>query len=607
MHSAGTGRLDVPQILAATWLEWERRGGVGSKHAGAEPGPHAPCALLLRRSAHVVVLAPALASEAPRAFVSCCLALSAASADTARERGPPCLFAVCASRRCSVRSWRLPLFACPRCRVAASRPMHSFHPFGASAASASPQRGAAPAIDAASNPFSDPRLLETRPSPGRHASPYELARAHQTTSTQAAFAQAERAADHHSFSSAGDAGRMGITSETDAYLASLVQGGSDDLKRLSLGGNSHHSSSSAGGGGVSPQRQPSSHSALLHRSPASAATAAAATANAAGYSSPPRSHAFAAAAAVSPSHHHSPLVLSGARGSPLESQEQFYYDLLKHAREGDCAAVQSLLQSATSSFDVDFADRDGDSALHRACAGGHLGMVHYLVLECGANIHATNRHGDMPLIVNLRGANPSPAVVKFLVECGSDIHATNAQGVSAASCVASSAQATTGAVKPIHALNSNTFLFGSSASLSPVRPGASASSTASADLVALLQEAQSNPVRQFVLNQTEEIRQLRAQLDAAAAQVQSQQIAGQQLEAQRATQDSQLRQMHASLSACHTRLTEMDAGLDRLAREQTDAASASGSTVSAAPVVLISEVRSALIRVRNTFPPTMMM
>jgi ankyrin repeat protein len=41
-------------------------------------------------------------------------------------------------------------------------------------------------------------------------------------------------------------------------------------------------------------------------------------------------------------------------------------------------------------FDVNHTDRDGDTAAHRAAAGGHLQVLHLLILHFRADIHRQN-------------------------------------------------------------------------------------------------------------------------------------------------------------------------------------------------------------------------
>ena len=280
--------------------------------------------------------------------------------------------------------------------------MQSFHPFPAS-----PQQQRVQQTES-DNPFSNPRLVQAPPP--RHSSPYDLARgaySHRSPSSHAALAHAERVA-------AARDGRG--DDDIDSQLASLLRGGEEDLQRLSLSGQIAAAAQSA-------SSLQSAFAAAAYDSPARNRPAAAAA------------HSYSASPAQpSPSGR---LAFGSASGGGLAASganEQLYYDLLKLAREGDTAAVKQLLSTHTASdaLDINYADRDGDTALHRACAGGHLAMTHLLVLELRADIHRANRDGDTPLLVNARSRAPNAALLRFLVECGGDIHAKNAVRLSRA-------------------------------------------------------------------------------------------------------------------------------------------------------------------------------
>ncbi len=117
----------------------------------------------------------------------------------------------------------------------------------------------------------------------------------------------------------------------------------------------------------------------------------------------------------------------GAHGADASaSLEQACYELLKHSREADCNAVRNLLvaqRQRGAPLQLSHADRDGGTALHRACASGHLAMAQLLVIEGGASIHQTNAAGDTPALVNAQSAHPNAALLRFLIGCGSDLHA----------------------------------------------------------------------------------------------------------------------------------------------------------------------------------------
>lgn len=66
--------------------------------------------------------------------------------------------------------------------------------------------------------------------------------------------------------------------------------------------------------------------------------------------------------------------------------------MMTAATQGHLSIVQILCKQFMA--DVDVQDQYGDTALHRAA--GHFEIVEVLI-DCGASVHATNRHNDTPL------------------------------------------------------------------------------------------------------------------------------------------------------------------------------------------------------------------
>ena len=237
-----------------------------------------------------------------------------------------------------------------------------------------------------SNPFSSARLLISAPS--RHTSPYAL-----TTgpANAGALARAERAAN-----AGGD----------DEDMALLLRGSQE----LSFG---HSGEASTRLAPSTPLRgHPSPQQLQQPSQPPSAAT-------------PPR---------PPPSAQDGSSHFSGARlsersaSSAADPMDASSYELLKLAREGDCTGARRLLIAHTergTPLSIAHADRDGDTALHRACAGGHLAMAQLLLLEAGADIHQTNHAGDTAALVNVQSAHPNTALLRFLIECGANLDAKN--------------------------------------------------------------------------------------------------------------------------------------------------------------------------------------
>ncbi len=68
--------------------------------------------------------------------------------------------------------------------------------------------------------------------------------------------------------------------------------------------------------------------------------------------------------------------------------------------------------------DVSAEEFDGMSALHVACGGGNVECVRML-LSCGANVHALDKHGDAP--VHIAAFRDQPAVFEVLLAHKADI------------------------------------------------------------------------------------------------------------------------------------------------------------------------------------------
>jgi len=428
--------------------------------------------------------------------------------------------------------------------------MHAFHisPQRTQPQPPHHQQQHAAAASASDNPFSNPRLLMQPVTPTRHTSPYALARGASELDNRA-LAEAQRAAE----SGAVDA---------DALLASLMLGGGD----LSGSNGAQQAATLSGATYSSPLRAPATPLNQHHQQPPSPGLRGAASLPV-----------------------HTPQQPSPARAS---SQEHEFYVLLKSAREGDCNAVRQLLAASAQSgapLQIDSADRDGDTALHRACAGGHTAMVQLLVLEFGANIHLPNTSGDTPLLVNAQSGHPQLALLRFLVECGSDIHAKNKAGISVISLMGVSA-ATPQQQQSSHAI------FGFSSAGALASPSSGSASAPLAEMQTQLMAAHASPVRQFVLQREKELANCRAELQVAREQGAALERMRQAQAAQLVAQEAQLRASGSAVHVASTQLRDMDAELERVAQAQT---SAQGADAATAPQVLVSKVRRAIGLVRS--------
>ncbi len=101
-----------------------------------------------------------------------------------------------------------------------------------------------------------------------------------------------------------------------------------------------------------------------------------------------------------------------------------YY--LECARYGELSDLISAMKEADKSFNVNLKDFRGNSALHMACANGHIEMVKYLldVLHCEINIKNTSE--NTPL--SWAALNGQKEVVKILLEHNADYEIKNSQG-----------------------------------------------------------------------------------------------------------------------------------------------------------------------------------
>jgi len=403
------------------------------------------------------------------------------------------------------------------------------------------------------NPFNDPRMI----SPPRHRSPHPHAAAlspHVATPTRSAAMNG------------WDQGLADGDAQVDA-MSNLLCGSEDDIKRLSLDGRAESAQH------TSPSRahlhNPSSHSSIpqpfIPVPPV-----------------PSAPNGFISA--------HSPLSSPSLPPAPTS----FYYDLLKCAREGDCVGLDARLERLRTSgahcLDIDWSDSDGDTALHRAAAGGQTEMVQMLVLKYGADLMRTNQSGDSPLLTNLKSHHVQPTLIQFLITCGADMHATNKMGVSAWSLAASSSSSASSST------SAHPSAFPPSPSAFNLPSHANAANSPSSTLQSLMSAAHSSPVRSFILLQRASFNSLRNSYEESEKK---------RLECEK----REMERVHALESALHStrralqsgleRLDAMFAELDRLRSQQAPAATDGAHNHQAQ--VYISEVCEALKAVRQGF------
>lgn len=332
--------------------------------------------------------------------------------------------------------------------------------------------------------------------------------------------------------------------------------------------------------------------------------------------------------------HSAAIASSAVDSASLAVASSSLYYLFKFAREGDVSAVRKMLSSPSPALDVNASDSDGDTALHRACAGGHLDLAHMLVVEFGADIHARNARGETPMLVNARNAAARNAqLLLFLVHCGADVHQANSVSdknvstnadprnrkrnthflspfflLTSAACLQSGLSTlqlcSSGGALPFSASSH------SPASLASLSFGTGQTGASHADLPSQLLAAHAQPVRHFVLRQASLLAQSREQLQVAAAQ----RAELDRLRASHASLSAHLQSTQSALQGVAYKLAQLDAALDRSAAEQiaqaqAQAQSQSQSQSSSAsanpppplprPHVFVSEVRSALQSIRQ--------
>jgi len=96
--------------------------------------------------------------------------------------------------------------------------------------------------------------------------------------------------------------------------------------------------------------------------------------------------------------------------------------LVVAVQQGDMAAVRALLAQRA---DVNAAEADGTTVLHRAIERDHPELVDLLV-KAGANVKTPNRYGVSPL--QLAATIGSPKVIERLLDAGADAKEPTAEG-----------------------------------------------------------------------------------------------------------------------------------------------------------------------------------
>ena len=86
---------------------------------------------------------------------------------------------------------------------------------------------------------------------------------------------------------------------------------------------------------------------------------------------------------------------------------------------------QVLIQDGVDPDDLNKADKDGNTALIRAAAEGHIETVHALI-KAGADLNKANKNGDTALILAARQGHTE--AVQALIQAGADLNKADEDG-----------------------------------------------------------------------------------------------------------------------------------------------------------------------------------
>ncbi|KAK2175663.1 hypothetical protein NP493_714g01011 [Ridgeia piscesae] len=101
--------------------------------------------------------------------------------------------------------------------------------------------------------------------------------------------------------------------------------------------------------------------------------------------------------------------------------------LFAAVEDGNTAGVEELLETATQ-YDINYANKHGETALHVAASVGHVDIVRYLWSK-DIDIKATDKNGDDALYTAARQGHVD--IVQFLKEQGAEINNQNKSGETA--------------------------------------------------------------------------------------------------------------------------------------------------------------------------------
>ena len=105
--------------------------------------------------------------------------------------------------------------------------------------------------------------------------------------------------------------------------------------------------------------------------------------------------------------------------------EEYFFEC---ARFGELEDLKEAMKDADSNFNVNMKDFRGNTALHLACANGHLPVVKYLVENLKVDINALNNSNNTPLYWAM--INNQKDIVDYLLSKGVNYDIKTAQGKS---------------------------------------------------------------------------------------------------------------------------------------------------------------------------------
>ena len=117
-----------------------------------------------------------------------------------------------------------------------------------------------------------------------------------------------------------------------------------------------------------------------------------------------------------------------SESSVSNAEEMLTFDeyYLECARFGELKDLKEAMKEADKSFDVNIKDFRGNTALHMACANGHIEMVKYLINTLHVDINIKNSSNNTPL--GWAALNGQKEIVKILLANNADYENKNSQG-----------------------------------------------------------------------------------------------------------------------------------------------------------------------------------